>query len=83
MLLLDPAHHHAKMACLDDDADADGLQNRLQRIADLLTEALLCLQSARVHVDDPWDLAEADHMLARDVPDMHFSREGEEVVLAE
>ena len=83
MLLLYPTHHHAEVTCLDDDTDADGLQNRLQRIADLLTEAFLCLESTRVHVDDPWDLAEADDVLAWDIADMHFPGEGEEVVFAE
>lgn len=83
MLFLDPAHHHAEVARLDDDADADGFQHGLECIADFLTESFLGLETPRIHIDDARDFAEADDMFVRDVPDVHFSGEGKEVVLTE
>ena len=83
MLLLHAAHHHAEVLGFHDNSDTLRLQHRFQRIADLLCEAFLGLEPAGEHVDDPWNLAEADDVLVRHVPHMHLADEGKEMMLAE
>lgn len=82
-LLFDSSHDHAEVRGFDDDADAARLEEGIERIADLLSESFLDLEPAGIHVDDPWDFAEADRMFGRQITDMHFAHEGEEVMLAE
>src|SRR4051794_11397896 len=43
MLLFDTAHHHAEVAGFDDDADAERVDDLLNRLSDLGGEALLYL----------------------------------------
>lgn len=83
MLLPYSSHHHAEVISLDDDGDAFGFQRLLECIADLLREALLGLESPCKHIDDTRDFAQAENFLSRNVSDMHFADEGEEVMLAE
>ena len=49
----------------------------------LMREPLLHLQPPREDVDQPRDLAEADHLLLRDVGDVALAEERQQVVLAE
>ena len=55
-----PAHHHAEVGRLDDDADAAGLQHVHDRVGDLVGEPLLHLQPAGEHVHDARGLGEAE-----------------------
>lgn len=83
MLFLHTPHHHAEVLGFEDDRDAFGLENHFESVTDLLREALLRLKSARKHIDNPWDFAEADDVLIWDVPHMHLADEGQEMMLAE
>ena len=78
-----PAHHGAQVGRLEDDADPLRLQPFLQELGDLLGEAFLDLEPARVHLDDARDLREPDHAAARDVGDRGGPEERQQVVLAE
>lgn len=83
VLLLYSAHHHAEVTCFYDDSYTLWLQDFLERITDLLPEALLDLESASIHIHNPWDLTEANDLRIWNVADVHFPSEGEHVVLTE
>ncbi len=71
------------MAGFDDDADTLRLDYFLDGFGDLGGEALLDLQAAGEEFDEARDFAEADHLAVRDVGDVHFAEERQQVVLAE
>ncbi|TSC97517.1 MAG: hypothetical protein Greene101449_1191 [Candidatus Peregrinibacteria bacterium Greene1014_49] len=83
MLFLHSTHHHAEVLGFEDNSNAFGFQYAFQSITDLLSQALLRLEPAREHVDDPGDLAEADNVFVRHISDVHFADEGEEMVFTE
>ena len=78
-----PAHHHAEVGGLDDDADAARLQRIHDRIGDLVGEALLHLQAAGEHVHDAGRLGEAHDAAMRDVRHVRPAEERQHVVLAQ
>src|SRR5262245_39128082 len=53
--LLDPTHHRAEMHTLGHDGDTQRLQRRVDEIGDLDGHALLDLEAAGEHLDDPRD----------------------------
>ena len=57
VLFFDTPHHHAEVFCLDDDADPVRIQEGVQGFGNLLREALLHLETAREHLNDPRKLA--------------------------
>ena len=71
------------MRALHDDGDAERRDLLLDHLGDLMREPLLHLQPAREHVDETRNLAEADHPLLRDVGDVAFAEERQQVVLAQ
>src|SRR5712691_6551077 len=83
MLLLDAAHHHAKMAGLDDHPDALRFDYFLNRLGDLGGEALLDLQPPGKEFDETRHFAEADHFAVRDVGYVHLAEERQHVVLTQ
>jgi len=83
MLFLNSAHHHAEMAGLYDDTHSFRFQYFVERVANLLAEALLHLQTSREDIHDPRDLAEADHGFVRDVADVDLADDGQQVMLAQ
>ena len=52
-------------------------------LGDLVGQPLLHLQAAAEGIDDARDLAEADHLRARQVGDVALAEERQQVVLAE
>lgn len=70
------------MAALHDDRDTLRLEDFHNGIRHLLGQPLLDLQPARKQLRNPRQLADANHRVAGDVPDMHLAREGDQVVLA-
>ena len=59
------------------------LEHLLDRLGDLHGEALLHLEPAREHLDEPRDLREPDDAAVRDVGDVDAPEERQQVVLAE
>ena len=82
-MLLDAAHLRAEVRRLEPHGDAFGLDERDERVGDLLTEPLLDGEPAREEPDEPGQLGDADDPLARDVADVRVAVEGQRVVLAE
>src|SRR6202158_6422479 len=82
VLFFDTAHLHAQMARLDDDADTFGTDLALNGLCNLAGHALLNLEAARKHVHQAGDLAEPEHALVRQVSDVGFAEEREEVMFA-
>src|SRR3954470_3001564 len=82
VLLLHPAHHHAEVARLDHDRDALRVDRLHDDLRDLLGEPLLELQAARVEIDEPRELAYAEHLAVRQVADVAAAEERQHVVLA-
>ncbi len=70
--LLHAAHDHAQVARLHDDGDALRLEHRHDGVGDLPRQPLLHLQAAREHLGDARQLRDPDHVVVRDVPDMHL-----------
>ncbi len=80
--LLDAAAGHAAMAGLDDDGDAKRMEHGLDRVGDLRRHPFLDLQPPGVDLDQPGQLGDADHALARQVGNMRPAEDGRHVVLA-
>src|SRR5215472_8292471 len=83
LLLFDATHDHAEMAGFDDDANAFGAELFFDGAGDLISEALLNLQAAGVHVDEARDFAEAEDFFLWNVGDMAAPEEGEQMMFAE
>jgi hypothetical protein len=60
------------MGRFHDDTNAAGLQNLRDGKGNLLSQALLNLQSAREHLSQASQLGEAEDTAIRDVSDMHL-----------
>jgi hypothetical protein len=71
------------MRGLDDDRDAKRPNFFFDGRRDLRGEPLLHLQAPRKRVDDAWDLAQANHLAIRNVGDVSFAEERQQVMLAE
>src|SRR5947207_15450649 len=71
------------MLRFDDDRDATRLNLLVDRLGDLRGQALLNLQPASIHVDQPRNLAQADHPAVRDIPDMTLAEKREQMMLAQ
>jgi hypothetical protein len=82
VLFFHTPHHHAEMSGFDDDADAMGIQLRAQRFRDLHGQPFLHLQTSGEHIDDPWDLAETDHLLVGQIADMDPAKKRQEMMFA-
>src|SRR5579884_404612 len=83
MLLLHTAHHHAEVACFDHHSHSDWLDSLLDCVGDLFREPFLNLQTAREDIDQPWDLAQADHASFRQIRNVDLAEERQHVVFAE
>src|SRR5580698_673514 len=83
MLLLHPAHLHAKVARLNDHADTFWADFVLNSRGDLTGEALLNLQTAREHVDQARDFAEADDALVGKIRYVALAEKRQQMVLAQ
>src|SRR6266446_3305332 len=83
MLLFHAAHLHAQMAGFDNHANTLRSDFFLDGLGNLTGHALLNLQTARKHVDHACNLAESQHTLLRQIGDMGFAEERQEVVFAE
>src|SRR5258705_4628717 len=81
VLLLYPAHLHAKMARFNDYAYAFGTDLLRDRFGNLAGHALLNLQPPRVHIDEAGDLAEPEHALAWQIGDVGFPVKWQQVVV--
>jgi len=81
-VLLNAAHDHAHVHALNHNDDTDWVEDGLDSVANLLAEALLDLEAARVHVNDARELAEADDVVTRKVCHVSFADEGHHVVFA-
>ena len=83
VLLLDAAHRHAQMRRFHHDGDAERRDLVADRVGDLVGQPLLHLQAAAEDVDEPRNLAEADHLVARNVGDVALAEERQQVMLAQ
>eukprot|EP00968_Pinguiococcus_pyrenoidosus_P009478 scaffold736_cov254-Pinguiococcus_pyrenoidosus.AAC.2 len=81
--LVNAPHAHAKVLRLDDNANTQRVDCLLDRLADLLRQALLHLQPPCVHLGHPRELAEAQDVGPRNVGNVHLPREGHQMVLAQ
>ena len=70
--LLDAAHHHAQVLGLHDDGDALGPEDVHDGAGDVLGEALLDLEAARVDLCYARELGEADDAGGGYVADVHL-----------
>src|SRR6202012_262544 len=80
---VDPASGHALMYRVDDDAHAAGLEHFVDASCDLRSELFLDLEAASVAVDDPRQLADAHHPIARQVADMRAPDDRRHMMLTE
>src|SRR6266849_3860984 len=83
MLLLHPAHLHAQVPRLNDHSDSLRRDFVLESARDLAGHALLNLQSPRVHVHQPRHLAQANHLLARQIRHVRLAKKRQQVMLAQ
>src|SRR5579864_2283147 len=82
MLLLHSAHHHAEMLRLAQHAHSARRNHFLHRFGDVLRQPLLQLQPAGEHIDDPWNLAQPDHFVFRQIRHVHLAEKRQQVMLA-
>ena len=78
-MLFDAPHHHAEMAGLHHNGDAVGIELLLQRFRNLYGQSFLYLKPSAERVYKPRNLAEADDLLIRQIADVAFAKEGEQV----
>ena len=83
ILLLHTAHHHAHVLGLDHHGHAQGAGHLQYRVGDLAAEVFLDLQAARVHVDNPRHLRQAQHFAARDIRNMGLADKRQQVMFAQ
>src|SRR5689334_6391254 len=80
MLLFDATHHHAKMSCFHDNADALRLDDALNGLGDLRRHSLLHLETPGEYLDETRQFTEADDLAVRDICDVHFAEEWQHVM---
>src|SRR6185312_1921677 len=73
---------HALVRGIDHDSDAARLQHLIDAARDLRGELLLDLEAARIALDDPGELTDADDLVGRQVPDVHAPDDRCHVMLA-
>src|SRR5947208_16472396 len=83
MLLFYSAHHHAEMARFNDHANSLWLDGFLNGLGNLRGQPLLDLQAAGEDFDQARNLAQADDFAVRNICDVNFAKERQDVVLAE
>src|SRR5262245_34920651 len=83
VLLLDAAHHHAHVHRLNYDADTAWLQDFADRLSDLIGKPFLDLKAPCEHFNQPRQLREPNDTARRDVCDMGFPKEWQQVVLTQ
>ena len=66
-----------------DDGDAERLDLLADGLGDLVRHALLDLEPPGEDLDQPRDLAEADHLALRDIGDVAAAEKRQQVMLAE
>lgn len=81
-MLVYAARRHAMVRRLDDDADASGLENVLNRIGNLCGHLFLDLKTLGVDVNHARELADADDPTTRYISDPGSADDWSEVVLA-
>src|SRR5262245_8277045 len=68
------------MLCTQDDGDTERLAGLFEEVRDLLGEPFLHLKCSGVVVNDSSELAQSCQLLVRDVPDVSFTYERNDVV---
>ena len=71
------------MRRLDHDPDTKRVQNGRHSFCNLIGEPLLDLQSTAEDLDQPRDLAEADHLITGQIGHVTFPEEGQQMMLAQ
>ncbi len=71
------------MLGLDHNGHAPGAGHLLDRLGDFAGEVFLDLQAAGIHVDDPRDLGQAQHLAVGQIGDMRLADEWQHVVFAQ
>src|SRR6059058_3013152 len=79
--LANAAHRHAQVLGDADHGHPAGLQLFHQYVGDLAGEPLLQLQPSSIDIDNPRELADADHSTVRDVPDVERAVKRKQMVL--
>src|SRR6478752_2838529 len=82
VLLLDTPHRHTEMCPLAHHRDTERLDLLENGVRNLVGQAFLQLQTPRENVDQPRNLAEADHLAIWNVRDMTLAEEWQQVMLA-
>ena len=72
-VLFHAAQRHAHMLGIEHHRDAFRLQDLVDRGRDLRGQMLLRLQAARIDIDQPRELGQADHALHRPIGDMRLA----------
>src|SRR6185369_5853886 len=83
MLLFHAAHDHAKMLRFNDYRNAARMNFVIDGFGDLRGQPFLHLKSSGVHINETWNLAQADNAAVRNVPDMTFAEKRKKVMLAQ
>src|SRR6476646_2711356 len=83
MLLFNAAHHYAKMARLNDHANALRVNSVLNSFRKLYRKSLLYLQAAGKDIDQPGNLAQPQDLAIRDISHMDLAEKRQQMVLAE
>lgn len=71
------------MHCIKNDKHALRIEPMLERVGDLLGEALLQLRARRQRLDDPRKATKADYSCRRHVGEVRGADEGQQMVLAD
>src|SRR5687767_4156247 len=82
VLFLHAAHRHAQMGALTNDRHAQWIDFLENLLGNLIRHPLLDLQTSRKHVDQPWNLAQTDHMTPGNVGDVALPEKRQNVMLA-
>src|SRR5688572_10778670 len=83
VLFLHAAHGHTEVRRLHDYGDAERLRHLVNRVGDLLREALLHLEPPREHIDDSRQLRQADDPFRRQVGHVALAEERQQMMFAE
>ena len=77
------AHRHAQVRPLHHDRHAERRDLLEDGVGNLVREPLLHLQPAAEHLDEPRNLAQADHLVARNVGDVALAEKRQQMMLAQ
>lgn len=81
--LLNSSHNHTQVLTLHHNRNTLWSEDFAESECDLLSEAFLDLEAASKHFCDASKFGETEDFAVGDVPDVHFAKERDKVVLAE